>query len=330
MGSSRRLALRWPRRHGLTGFSLGNPALRGQAFRPVASPVFGACLGVLLPLALSCSGGGQSSGGGLSRVAPAPGIAAQEHEMFGRLNEDRRGQELAPLKYDEQLADIGRSHSADMRDHAFFAHESPNTGSLEDRLNAARYLFLTSRENLAEGPDVQRAQDGLLNSPKHYANIMATDVTHVGIGIVARQGEPTSLLITQVFAKPGEDEGERQALGRIVEQVTLARKGAGLSPVRPLPRLNTLAEKHIEELSVPLRPAALKRVGDMVAKELAGKPIEGVAGVSVGGQLLPQSSEFEMAAALLRPATAHYGLAVRKVPGEGGRPMLLVLLLVGI
>ena len=104
--------------------------------------------------------------------------------MFERLNRDRARKGRAPLHWDPRLSEVARHHSADMRDHGFFEHESPSTGSVDNRLDAAGYPFLTARENLSEAPDVEQSEDALLESPHHYENIMAEDVTHVGVGIV--------------------------------------------------------------------------------------------------------------------------------------------------
>jgi uncharacterized protein YkwD len=42
-------------------------------------------------------------------------------------------------------------------------------------------LVATGRENLAAASSVDTAEDGLLKSPGHFANLMATDITHIGI-----------------------------------------------------------------------------------------------------------------------------------------------------
>lgn len=288
-------------------------------------------LALLLALAVgACAQSRTEYGRGLPDVAAAPGIQELEHEMGQRLNRDRAGQNLGALRYDERLANVARVHSADMRDHHFFEHESPNTGSLEDRLAAAGYLFLEARENLAEAPDVQQAQDRLLRSPEHHANIMATDITHVGVGIV-RGGvrEPRNLTITQVFARPGRAESPQAARQSMLEAVSAARQKQGLGKLASDARLDTLAAEHLADLPVPPTDSALQSVGAAISKQLQDEPLEGVRGVIVGSQLLPESSAFQVAPELLRPGTRHYGLGVSQVAGERGRPMLLVLVLIG-
>src|SRR5689334_887345 len=67
-------------------------------------------------------------------VAATPDVARLEQTMWARLNRDRAARGLPALAWDPHLADIARAHSLDMLQHDFFAHESPTTGVLEDRL----------------------------------------------------------------------------------------------------------------------------------------------------------------------------------------------------
>src|SRR6187399_2087716 len=121
--------------------------------------VMGAWLWACSP---GAGGGNVQFGRGLTPAATNPEITKLEHQMFELLNRDRRAAGLGPLKYDEDLAAVARYQSQDMRDHKFFDHVSPNTGSPDDRLDAAGYLFLTVRENLSEAPDIKSSQAGLM------------------------------------------------------------------------------------------------------------------------------------------------------------------------
>lgn len=249
--------------------------------------------------------------------------------MFRLLNRDRAAQGLPPLVYDERLADVARFHSADMRDHRFFDHESPNSGSLQDRLVAAGYLFLEARENLSEAPDVERGQQGLLASPPHYANIMATDVTHVGIGIVpGGVHAPENLTITQVFARPGRAETPAQARAALIERIQAARADAGLPPAQLSPLLDELARAHVAELAED--EARLSGIADRITEEVSKRREKGLRGVVVGAQRLADSSAFQVPSALTSERGASFGVAVHPAQGPGGRPVLQVLLLVGI
>ena len=251
--------------------------------------------------------------------------------MHQRLNRDRAARGLPPLAYDERLAGIGRYHSADMRDKRFFAHESPTSGSLDDRLNAAGYLFVSARENLSEAPDVQSSQDSLLASPGHFANIMADDITHVGVGIV-RGGveDPTNLMVTQVFARPGRVETPQAAQEAILTSIQQARAGRGLKAAKLHAELEALAEQYIVELAPETTPSDLQQVGKRVSKEVGARGNLGFRGVLVVGQLLPDSDSLQLPQELLNSSSSALGLAVRQVSHASGRPMLQVLLLLGL
>jgi uncharacterized membrane protein required for colicin V production len=98
--------------------------------------------------------------------------------------EERLGHELGP---DEPLLQVARSHSAEMFELHYFAHNSPVTGSPFDRLRRAGIGFVVAGENLAYAPNVQIAHEGLMNSPGHRANILRPEFGRVGIGAIRSQ-----------------------------------------------------------------------------------------------------------------------------------------------
>jgi uncharacterized protein YkwD len=292
-------------------------------------------LGVVLVLltagAVSACGSAQTGrfGSGFERAPATAQVKREERRMAERLNRDRKANGLPPLRYDEELAEVARAHSLDMREHKFFAHDSPRTGSLQDRLDRAGYATLEARENLAEAPDVEQGQAGLLKSPRHYANIMADSVSRVGIGIVQGGVENASnLTITQVFAEPAKKESVAQARASLREAITRARRARGLEAAREDSKLTRLAEKHLDELDADPRSPALQRIGKRISAELAEQPVAGVRGISVSGQLLPDSTQFAVSDGLMRPSVSRYGIAVTRT--RSGRPMLKVLLVIGL
>ena len=69
------------------------------------------------------------------------------------------------------------------------------------------------RENLAVAESLPRAEQNLLDSPGHRANIMAPTVTRLGVGIVRGNhlGDSRGFTITQVFARPAQLQSPGQA-----------------------------------------------------------------------------------------------------------------------
>jgi uncharacterized protein YkwD len=285
-------------------------------------------------LALGCS---SASATAVEFGSWTPGVKADadilplEHQLHQRINRDRAAEGLPPLRYDERLADIARAHSADMRDSDFFAHESPTTGLLEDRMVRAGYLATEMRENLALAPDIEIAEDNLLESPGHKANILSTTVSHVGVGIVRgdSDGDMRSLTITQVFATPSELDSPDEALQKVIASMNQTRAGAGLAPMTPHPMLQELADEHIATLPDSVPSSAVDDVGDEVSAELNARKGHALSAISIVGQAVFQGSEFPMPGAAKEAAVRHYGAAAGKAKDDKGRPRVKLLVLLG-
>jgi uncharacterized protein YkwD len=270
-------------------------------------------------------------GSGLASVPATAETSAMEHAMWKLLNRDRKQAGLGPLAYDEDLAAIARHQSGDMRDHHFFAHESPNTGSPDDRLDAASYRFVAARENLSEAPDVVSSQDGLMKSPHHFENIMAQDVTHVGVGIV--QGgveDPRNFLYTQLFARPSKHESASEVTSRVLATLRAARKAADLPPLKTDPQLSALAEQHVSEVQADDFESSVQSLGQKIPGEVSQKAIPGLSSVLVSGQLAADSTGIVAPQGVVTERAAKLGIAVRSLPGEKQRPSWFVLMVVGM
>jgi uncharacterized protein YkwD len=265
--------------------------------------------------------------GPLVVATATPQIQALERKMASRLNRDRAKKALPPLAYDGALADIARAHSKDMRERGFFAHDSPFTGSLQDRLDRAGYLARNARENLGEGADIDGAQDLLLNSPGHYANIMSKDVTHIGIGIldVGSKQQP-KLLVTQVFASPVNGQDPAAARSVMVQRIAQARRAAGLRPLPSHPLLEKLAKKHISDVHDGQDGSANQRIGDAIVSKLEGS---GLGGVAVATTVFLTPDMYEPTGLVAGPAARGYGLATAAGRDPQGRPAIKALILIG-
>jgi len=123
--------------------------------------------------------------------------APAENRMLELINRDRKANGLAPLVMDEQSRAVARAHSREMFNLRYFAHESPRTGTVGDRLEKADVPFLAAGENLAFQPDVETAHRRLMESPGHRKNLLTPGYKKVGIGILdsGRYGQ----MYTQVF-----------------------------------------------------------------------------------------------------------------------------------
>lgn len=156
-------------------------------------------------------------------VLPASAQAARnvspsrlEQDMLELVNQERKKRGLPALRWDGELAAVGRAHSKDMLARRYFAHEDPAGRSAADRAARAGVSYLMLGENLAFAPNLRIAHQGLMKSPGHRENILRPQFRRLGIGILripadARyhpkgQRVPGGryggyLLVTQVFAK---------------------------------------------------------------------------------------------------------------------------------
>lgn len=122
---------------------------------------------------------------------------ASENIMLDLVNKERTSRGLRALIFDSRLRDIARAHSEDMLGRGYFSHYSPEGKTVADRALAAGVDFLVVGENLAYAPNVELAEQGLMNSPGHRANILSTDYGKIGIGVA--DGGVYGKMFTQVF-----------------------------------------------------------------------------------------------------------------------------------
>ena len=118
-------------------------------------------------------------------------------EIFELVNRTRVEAGLDPLAWSAPLAVVSEEHATDMYVSGFFSHTSPTTGSVADRMAAAGIPFRLVGENLALAATARTVHDGLMESPGHRANILGTEFTRVGIGVIRG---PLGLMVVQVFS----------------------------------------------------------------------------------------------------------------------------------
>lgn len=123
--------------------------------------------------------------------------ASDEQRMLELINQERRARGLNPLAMDHSLVAVARAHSSDMFVNGYFSHVSPTTGDPFDRLTAAGIQYRIAGENLAFAPTVERAHEGLMDSPGHRANILEPRFERVGIAAI--EGGRHGTMYTQVF-----------------------------------------------------------------------------------------------------------------------------------
>ncbi|MCG8402421.1 MAG: CAP domain-containing protein [Firmicutes bacterium] len=136
---------------------------------------------------------------------PAPGagthnLTADEAKMFQLVNRERAGSGVGALKVNPDLVQLARLKAKDMIEKGYFSHNSPTYGSPFDMMKQFGIKYSYAGENLAGAPSVGGAHENLMNSDGHRRNILSSNFTEVGIGIV--DGGPYGKMYVQLFIRP--------------------------------------------------------------------------------------------------------------------------------
>jgi len=129
------------------------------------------------------------------------GAVPEVWQVIEGTNQVRQSQGLPPLRYNPLLEQSAQAHSDAMAADDFFSHDNPTTGtSPSDRITAAGYGWQANGENIAIGNlTAASVVEGWVNSPDHYANMINSGFTEIGIGIATSPTDATVTYWTQNF-----------------------------------------------------------------------------------------------------------------------------------
>ncbi len=125
---------------------------------------------------------------------------------LAHLNRAREAHGLRPLAWSPEAAAVATAHSVDMEAQGRIAHRIHGR-DVGVRLRARRIDHHLARENVALGYGPLTIHQALMDSAGHRANMLAEDVTHVGIGVAYGPPEGQGwrpVYLTQVMYRPGK------------------------------------------------------------------------------------------------------------------------------
>ena len=112
----------------------------------------------------------------------APQLDREEARAIVACNLTRNLLGLNVLAIDLKLAAAARDHPKDMKEHGFFAHESPVPGKTTPWDRAANFGTKASGENIAMGyGDGHAVNIGWFHSPGHHKNMLG-EHRRIGVG----------------------------------------------------------------------------------------------------------------------------------------------------
>jgi uncharacterized protein YkwD len=111
--------------------------------------------------------------------------ADAERRLLELANQARGQAGLVPLQADDGLTKAARSHASTMAAQQQLSHQFSGEPSLTQRLASASNLHLDlAGENVAYSSSVENAEQNLLNSPSHRANLLNSAYNVAGFGII--------------------------------------------------------------------------------------------------------------------------------------------------
>ncbi len=128
---------------------------------------------------------------------PTEGLTEDENLMLSLVNQARASAGLPALSIDLQLTKAARAKSQDMINKNYFSHQSPTYGSVSQMLKTFGISYRAVGENIACNSSTNGAHTALMNSSGHRANILGSQYTYIGIGIV--DGGKCGKMFTQLF-----------------------------------------------------------------------------------------------------------------------------------
>jgi uncharacterized protein YkwD len=252
-----------------------------------------------------------------------------EREMLLLTNQHRTLRGLPELVPDETLTQIAREHSVGMAQQGFISHTLP-WGDLRSRITRAGYPLEIARENVASAPTIEMAQRALVESPAHDNNILANDVTRVGIGIT-HCSDPVSrmLYITEIFAAPREEYPPESVQETLISRIDALRQN-GAGSMLPNPELEKMASQSLQSISMPYKREELQDVLSASTKNLGNSEKMELAGVQANVQLVHNPNKISIPNYAPEGQARSYGTAVRQVMDGQNQTAFLVLTLIGI
>lgn len=125
---------------------------------------------------------------GRPRPAGATEVWLQQ-ALLREVNAFRASQRRRPLGLDARLSQAATAHSLDMLRWSRMTHAGSDGSDPGARISRAGYRWRSYRENVGAGyMGVPEVMHGWITSPGHRDNMLADDVTQVGVGYAGAPG----------------------------------------------------------------------------------------------------------------------------------------------
>jgi hypothetical protein len=139
-----------------------------------------------------------------------PDTPAVETAIIEMTNAYRGRQKLGAVKANPELTQAARAYAAYLAKSGKFSHTADGR-QFGDRIAATGYSWCQASENLAMHASsmgfearslAQKSVEGWINSPPHRTNLVAPNVTEIGVGVARASDTGAKYISVQLFARP--------------------------------------------------------------------------------------------------------------------------------
>lgn len=197
-------------------------------------------------------------------TSPAAATGPGTSNILAAVNASRAAVGRPPLSLRSDLSSVAYNWSLKMAASGTLSHNP----SLTSQVTNWRWVG----ENVGYGPDWLTVENAFMASPAHRANILDSDYTQIGIGVVASGGR---VWITQVFRKPMTTASAptsaptRTATTRTTTTRTMTTRSATARPApAPARAVPTAAQLLAQRISTATARAATEPAGDPLVAAL--------------------------------------------------------------
>jgi len=167
--------------------------------------------------------------------APASADGPNTSNILSAVNSARASAGRRPLSLRSDLSAVAYRWSQHMASSGTLAHNP----SLTRQVSGWRWVG----ENVGYGPDWRTVEAAFMNSPSHRSNILDSDYSQIGIGVVVRNGR---VWITQVFRSPSGSSTAKKKTPVSRTKTPAAKPRSAAPPARkPAPTPTQLLERRI-------------------------------------------------------------------------------------
>ena len=142
--------------------------------------------------------------------AVLPDIPVVEAQIIEMTNAYRGRQKLGPLTASASLAKAARAYAAFLAKSGQFSHTADGREA-GDRITSAGYQWCQV--------------EGWINSPPHRANLVAPNMTEIGVGVARAPDKDPKFISVQLFARPRSLQYEFQISNTTRESVSYSFGG---------------------------------------------------------------------------------------------------------